>query len=358
MRGKYMKKNKDFENLPKRPAKKKKEEQKEKHLTRLIKLLITLDNGVLNLNKAAQEYGVDKRTILRDVRLLQDSGVPLYKPNEQNANYRLQEDFYLPHFRVTEENALQFADFVDMVLKTLEKPAKLVLPIQEGVLAHGRKAQEKRAAKKTDWEMQDATDEDFYAGFLISDEMDLCPHPVMLLLTEVGKYFDQTGKNRFCQDRQLKLLRRELVRLQWLTHQYPEALKTCKSLIERYPKEAWGYRMAALICYTDRNLPAALKYTADGLAKKPDDVRLNLFRAHFLVQAKQYEQALACFNHIYKHKGHQAQYAAWVYISAGQFDKALLVVEKAQKEDPENTSFYQKIREHILAEKNKKNKSK
>lgn len=59
-----------------------------------------LDTGVLNLDEAAKPCDVINRTLLRNLKVLEAAGIPLYKPNEANANYRLEKDFRFFHYQV------------------------------------------------------------------------------------------------------------------------------------------------------------------------------------------------------------------------------------------------------------------
>jgi predicted DNA-binding transcriptional regulator YafY len=73
---------------------------------RLLRLLSLLQAGKgFNVEGLAQECGVCRRTVFRDLDLLRVSGVPL-QFDEERQQYRLQDNFYLPPANFTTEEAL------------------------------------------------------------------------------------------------------------------------------------------------------------------------------------------------------------------------------------------------------------
>lgn len=60
---------KDYSLLPKKTKEKK--SATEHRVCRLVRLMLMLDRGVLNLERAAEECGVNKRTIQRDLKILE-----------------------------------------------------------------------------------------------------------------------------------------------------------------------------------------------------------------------------------------------------------------------------------------------
>ena len=188
-----MKKKTDFSKLPKKD---KKEEKQFSHLARLIKLLIILQQGVLNLDTAAQECGVSRRTILRDIDILEQGGIPLYKPTKQGANYRLLESFKFSKLQITKENALQFADMLDATIKFARTPLNLTTPLQKGVLDLGRTEQQKRketrSSKNYQFSPEEISEEQFFSAFLHEQhEEKTPPYFTIMMLAKMGKLFDK-----------------------------------------------------------------------------------------------------------------------------------------------------------------------
>ena len=349
-----MKMKKDFTKLPKKTAKTKNEDVK-KGLSRLINLMITLNQGVLNLDHAAQENGVSRRTIQRDIELLEQAGLPLYKPNKQNVNYRVRDDFEWAKFNITKENALQFADSMKALIRFSNKPAKWVLPIQKGVLEAGKKEQKKHKESNGKWVPMNATKENVFSIFLEDEKLKRIPLEIMLMLVAFNEFAnDKTFHNSMYKKWQDRELQKTMVRFNWLGQRHAEALKLCRQLIKEDPKDVWPYKQAALICYTKKDYNGALEFAFEGFDQNKKDETLLTYTIYFLILNKRYEQAIKLFNIYYDHKQMQTHFAAMMYAWVGLFDKALEVVAKAKKDDPKNTNVYDEILQQVLELKDKK----
>lgn len=85
-------------------------------ITRLTKILIQLQSKrILTAPELAKKYAVSIRTIYRDIRTLEDSGIPII--TEEGKGYSLQEGYQLPPvmFSESEANALITAE--QLILK-------------------------------------------------------------------------------------------------------------------------------------------------------------------------------------------------------------------------------------------------
>ena len=349
-----MKTNKDFKKLPKKSTKTKNKDIK-KGLSRLIKLMIELNQGVLNLDHAAKENGVSRRTIQRDIDLLEQAGLPLYKPNPQNVNYRVRSDFEWAKFNITKDNLLDYVDTLDALTDGLGKPSKWVLPIQKEVEKAGRKEQKKRKESKGKWVPMNATKENVISIFLEDEKLKQAPLQILLALAEFNKIADDKGfRNSAYRKWQERELQKIMIRFHWLGQQHRKALKGCAKLIKDDPKDVWPYKQAALICYTQKDYKGALQYVLDGFKQDKHDDTLFTYCLYFAILNKQYESAIRLFNADNSHKPLQTHFAALMYASAGQFDKALDVVSKAQKADPKNPEAYEYIKGQVLELKAKK----
>lgn len=351
-----MKTKKDFKKLhEKQPKKKsiaKSDNDKIKHLTRLIKLMITLNQGVLNLDNAAQENGVSRRTIQRDIDLLEKAGLPLYKPNPQNVNYRVRDDFEWAKFNITKENALQFADAVYALTKGLGKPGKWVLPIQKEVLETGKKEQKKREEKlKHKWVSTNITDEQFTSIFLDSNNMEKSPYQTMMQALEFEKLNDKQAKDKLYADWQNIEMLRTGVRFNWVNGTYNEALFFCDLLIKKKPEDTWAYKQAALICYAQKKYRKALDYVLDGRKYDQKDMVFYCYMIYFSIFNGYCESAIELFNLACKDEFGRAHFAATIYAKNKLFDKALEVVEKATKKDKDDSDLYESLKEDILEQK-------
>ena len=349
-----MKTKKDFKKLPKKTAKTKNEDVK-KGLSRLIKLMIDLNQGVLNLDHAAQECGVSRRTIQRDIELLEQAGLPLYKPNKQNVNYRVRDDFEWAKFNITKDNLLDYVDVLEALSKGLGKPGKWVLPIQKEIEKAGRKEQKKRKESKEKWVPMNATKENVISIFLDDEKLKHAPLQILLLLARLNEFADDTFfRNSAYKKWQNRELKKVEIRFNWLGQRHTEALKECQALIKDDPKDVWPYKQAALICYTKKDYKDAWKYAMDGFEQDKQDDTLRTYCIYFAILNKQYESAIRLFNVGIANKAVQTHFVALMYAYEGQFDKALEVVAKAKKADPKNPKAYEYIKEQVLDLKAKK----
>ncbi len=346
-----MKKKKDFSKLPKKSAVK---AEREKHLTRLVKLMIVLDQGVLNLDEIAQECNVSKRTILRDIRILEDAGIPLYKPSEKESNYLITEGFSLPHFQVTPENALKFVDALDALSSVGKKPFKYVEPIQKEVVEFGRKQQKIRKEKHGKCELAptDVIKEQFSSMWLYEHDIKTNPYSHLIMLLEMKDFFEQEERDRIYRDWQIKNVRRSLADMYYLGGQYQNVLDECDELIKEDPKDLWAYKRAALACYANKDFKGGIKYLLDGMEQKRTDIELIVYIIVLLIETEDYEGAIEFFNIAYKDEYPRSHFASVIYEKAGMFDKALEILDRAVKKDPKYAGKYKEMKADILAKKN------
>ncbi len=75
---------------------------KEKRLVRLLKIILTLDQGTIRLENVAKEENCSLRTIQRDIAALERAGLPLIRNN--NSTWAFMEDFNLR--KITATNAI------------------------------------------------------------------------------------------------------------------------------------------------------------------------------------------------------------------------------------------------------------
>lgn len=107
--------------------------------------MLMLDTGVLNLDEPAkQPCDVINRTLLRNLKVLEAAGIPLYKPNEENANYRLEKEFRFFHYQVPPKEDLFFLLTTASMLEFFHCPLQVLTPIQKQMLEFAKKQKEKR----------------------------------------------------------------------------------------------------------------------------------------------------------------------------------------------------------------------
>lgn len=85
-------------------------------LTRLTKIVTLLQSKrLLTARELAEKFEVSIRTIYRDIRTLEDSGVPVV--TEEGKGYSLQEGFQLPPVMFSEEEANALITAEQLILK-------------------------------------------------------------------------------------------------------------------------------------------------------------------------------------------------------------------------------------------------
>ena len=88
---------------------------KEKRLVRLLKIVLTLDQGSIRLETLAREEGCSLRTIQRDIFALQAAGLPLVR--NYNSTWAFMEGVSLRN--ITKTNAVDYA-FLNEILNAIE----------------------------------------------------------------------------------------------------------------------------------------------------------------------------------------------------------------------------------------------
>ena len=89
-------------------------------LSRLIAILTQLQSKrLLTAREMAEKYGVSIRTIYRDIRALEDSGIPII--TEEGRGYSLMEGFNLPPVMFTEKEANSLITAEQLVLRNKDK---------------------------------------------------------------------------------------------------------------------------------------------------------------------------------------------------------------------------------------------
>jgi len=118
--------------------------QKEKNrLTRLTSILTHLNSKrIITSKELSTKYEVSLRTIYRDIRTLQDAGVPIGSRN--GIGYYITEGYYLPPVMFTQEEASALLVSEQLILnqgdKSLLKDYEGLLIKIKSVLKYGQKA--------------------------------------------------------------------------------------------------------------------------------------------------------------------------------------------------------------------------
>lgn len=101
-----------------------------KRLSRLTSILLQLQSKrLLTANELATKFSVSKRTIYRDLKALEQSGVPIL--TEEGKGYTLMEDYRIPPVMFTEREANALITTEQLILKN--KDASLVKDYSEAI---------------------------------------------------------------------------------------------------------------------------------------------------------------------------------------------------------------------------------
>ncbi len=349
-----MKTKKDFSKLPKKANKSGKPE-KDQRICRLVRLMLLLDSGVLNLDDAARDCNVNKRTIQRDLKVLEEAGFPIYKPVNTNGNYRLTIPFHLGKFQVTPQNADEFYKTMLSLFKFNDKAFDLLSSVQQEVynFSKDKKAQQDKTAKNAKEHYQNKTPDarHFFSLYLqgLSDtqtpavrfEEAMTMRYMLAAAQENGEY----GYKKL----QLKEMRHNLAHTYRIGRDYPKALKNAKIAIKEDPKDEWAYGEMAFIYYEMDKLPAAIETLHNGIkAIGGYGETLGWYLAFLLGENHEVDKALQVFEKINPAPDEGYAFLAGIYVNMDQWELALRHINKAVELNPQN-KVHQFKRNYILS---------
>lgn len=349
-----MKTKKDFSKLPKKANKSGKPE-KDQRICRLVRLMLLLDSGVLNLDDAARDCNVNKRTIQRDLKVLEEAGFPIYKPVNTNGNYRLTNPFHLGKFQVTPQNADEFYKTMLSLAKFNDKAFDLLSSVQQEVynFSKDKKAQQNKTAKNAKEHYQNKTPDErhFFSLYLqgLSDtqtpaarfEEAMIMRYMLAATQENGEY----GYKKL----QLKEMHHNLAHTYRIGRDYPNALKQLQNALKEDPKDEWAYGEMAFIYYEMDKLPAAIETLHNGIkAIGGYGETLGWYLAFLLGENHEVDKALQVFEKINPAPDEGYAFLAGIYVNMGQWELALRHINKAVELNPQNT-IHQFKRNYILS---------
>ena len=349
-----MKTKKDFSKLPKKANKSGKPE-KDQRICRLVRLMLLLDSGVLNLDDAARDCNVNKRTIQRDLKVLEEAGFPIYKPVNTNGNYRLTNPFHLGKFQVTPQNADEFYKTMLSLFQFNDKAFDWLSPVQQEVynFSKDKKAQQDKTAKNAKEHYQNKTPDErhFFSLYLqgLSDtqtpavrfEEAMTMRYMLAAAQENGEY----GYKKL----QLQEMHHNLAHTYRIGRDYPNALKQLQNALKEDPKDEWAYGEMAFTYYEMDKLPAAIETLHDGIkAIGGYGETLGWYLAFLLGENHEVDKALQVFEKINPAPDEGYAFLAGIYANMGQWELALRHINKAVELNPQN-KVHQFKRNYILS---------
>ncbi len=350
-----MKTKKDFSKLPKKANKDGKPE-KDLRICRLVRLMLMLDSGVLNLDDAARNCKVNKRTIQRDLKVLEEAGFPIYKPVNTNGNYRLQEDFHLGELHLTPQNIETFCDICDILLSKFDdKAVDLLSPVQREVYNFSKdKKNKQNKIDRNMWEYYSnlAPNKRHFFSLYLQGVSNTTPPMVRFLEAGLANYvfdfYKDDGKYGYKQ-LQRQELQHMLIHACRIGQDYPKALKNAKIAIKEDPEDEWAYGEMAFTYYEMGNLPAAIETLHSGIKAIGDyGETLGWYLAFLLGENHEVDKALQVFEKINPATSDEGYaFLAGIYVNVGQWALALRHINKAVELNPQN-KVHQFKRNYIL----------
>ncbi len=324
---------------------------KDKRLVRLVRLMLLLDKGIVNLDHAAQDCGVSRRTIQRDLNVLEAAGIPLYKPCETNSNYCLAKDFRLFNYHITPQNAEDFLNSYKALLYFSNGTCDLVTPIQKGVLDFAETENKKKEKQQHEQSARlraiRVERTDFLSLILQGNISKQSVYDKLqttflydLLLTQDYPFAYNRAKT--------EEMTRVLAHMYRLERRYDGALAYLRKIQQRNPSDSWSYGEMAFVYYEQHNLPQALAVLEEGIRKSSDKESLGLYQAFLLAENKQYEKSLEVFRQFCPYEDAFWAYASQLHLRAGKLQQALSAIDRALNLIPEH-GMYQLYKRQILA---------
>ncbi len=316
---------KDYSALPKKSNPNKHPDAK--RLPRLISILFDLDKQrFVNINCLANEFQVHKRTILRDLTLLEEMGVALYKPVGYGPHYRVRDFFHLKNFRrstKSQQNLYKLRELMDILDIDMDEHLS---PIQQEIC-------DERTAN------QSALTQEDFLSLVTKAKIENSALQARILDAVVREYGRKKDSDFSIQIYQrLIQLRQEIsdyYRLAFVyldAKKYQEALNIVEKAISLVPENGLGYTFALRIYREMGNSDLMLQKAQEYLKKLPKDVYVNNGAASIFMKLKRYKDAVNCYRRTAVRGSilHYSRVAA-VYQQAGELKKALEEINKGLK---------------------------
>ncbi len=338
--------NKSKKNRPVDPGK-----DKDKRLVRLVRLMLLLERGVLNLDHAARDCGVSKRTIQRDLNVLEAAGIPLYKPCETNANYCLDKNFRLFNYHITSQNTEDFLLSYEALLYFANGTCDIVTPIQQGVLDFAKTESQKKERQRNENFARLRTIKAERTDFLsLILQGNISKQPVYDRL-QITLLYDLLLKQDYpfaYKQAKTEEITRVLAHMYRLERRYDEALEYLQKIQHKNPSDSWSYGEMAFVYYEKHNLTLALEILEEGIKKSNEKESLGLYQAFLLAENKQYEKAQEVFRQFCSYEDAVYAFASQLYLKSGNLQQALTGIDRALALAPEH-GIYQLYKRQILA---------
>lgn len=339
-------------------------EDKDKRLIRLIRLMRIADEGVLNEDKAARACGVSKRTIQRDIKVLIAAGIPLYKENDFNSNYRLTKGWKLFHYNIDEENALAFLRSYRALSYFHDNTQELISPLQQDILKNTAVKQYKKNKDflfRKEQKQKPLSQEEFVSFLSLIDTTKAEVQERILGSLAFDQYLRRNPYDAIKLNQRLLSLNERSRYYCWIgfsyyrLKNYEKAKEFFLKTLEKDPCNQWGYLHMASMYRGLNNWPEVFAWMEKGLKIMPKNVALNVNMLFFLMENGRYEEALKYIPLANQKKYREYALYAEIYAKLGKYTQALDNINKAIETAP-NPKTLLETKERILAVLQKDNK--
>lgn len=317
-----------------------------------------LRHGVLNVDRAAIECEVNKRTIQRDIKILKAAGVRISKSLTTNSNYKLDPEFRFLDLHITQDNLANFLHTMKGMMMFSRQPLDLLNPLQKELfeMAQHNEVNRRKIQINADRDFRLHTTPAQFNGMLLQGESDLTA-PIFRLqaffLADDMLNKVEADRNYGYQELQLSEMLRVSAHCARITRKYNEAIDTLKMQLKKKPKDAWSWGELAFVYYEKGDIASAIQTLKTGYQKTLEET-LNLYLAFLLGEAKRYEAAIKCFKSVYSAPDLVLSFSTEMHKRAGKLDLALQEIDEALAIFP--NSIYQAQKKMIEVSFNSKTK--
>lgn len=344
---------KDFSKLPQK-SNKVNSPEKDHRICRLVHLMLLLDSGVLNLDEAARDCNVNKRTIQRDIKVLEAAGFPVYKPSNTNGNYRLMQSFHLGKLQISPENEDELFYTMGALCLFNDKSFDWLSPMQQEVykFSKGKKVKKDKITKYAKEYYQSQTpDTRLFFSLYLQGLSDTQTPAVRFEGTMIMRYMlaaaQENGEYSY-KKLQLQEIRHNLAHTYRIGRDYPNALKQLQNAIKQDPQDEWAYGEMAFVYYEKGDLPTAIETLNTGIkALGGYGEALGWYLAFLLGENHEVDKALQVFEKINPAPDEGHAFLADIYAKSGKWDLALRHINKAVELNKRNR-IHQVKRNYIL----------
>lgn len=340
------------------PRKKKGTISKDKRLVRLLKIILAFNaQKIVNIRQLEMETGVTKRSILRDIAVLQKAGFSLYKTNQQSTFYHLMEnENTLAKLEKLDRNHQFIAQYVlQLQAVGLESPIDLPLLLQDQVDKLNQQEYEESLHTK-------ALPRSKFLGLLNTSPLCVSASTQRAVLNHLfSQYIHQQYYQAALQiaNYLLKIDPSERTLLSIALcykelKQYDAALKYCKKALHAKNSSILPLLQIVHIYQKQGQFKTALSYLEKALAKQPTYWPLIERKVNLLLQQNKPQEALSFLKKQPKQtagKFFRVRLLEHIYEILGKWKEALKCIQELENYTTKDKPIYEHYQKFVRAKK-------